>query len=454
MNRRSAARGRARRGKRFYIASLGCPKNTVDSQAMAVLLQREGYQPADDAAEADLLIVNTCGFIAAARQESLETLRELAADLRPSQRLVAAGCWAQRDPAAILEAVPRVDALLGTRSWPQITTIARRVSGRQPSALQWIEPHTMALPEQAGAPGYAVTGRSAFLKVADGCSRGCAFCAIPSIKGPYVSRDLEAVLRDARALQDLGVLEINLIAQDITYYGYDRGDREGLVSLLENLSRVAPAIPWIRLLYMFPGYVTPRLIEIIRDVPQVLPYIDLPLQHAHPAVLRRMGRPADMGRVRETLHRIREALPEAVLRTTFIVGFPGETDEEFAALMEFVEEVRFDRVGVFTYSHEMGTRAFGMDDDVSTEVKEARYDQLMTLQQGISLALNQQWVGKRLDVLLEGVGDGITVGRSYRDAPEIDGLVIIPEERPVGGIVSVEITEALPYDLVGSVVDE
>ncbi|HHE71490.1 MAG TPA: 30S ribosomal protein S12 methylthiotransferase RimO [Chloroflexi bacterium] len=454
MNRRSAARGRARRGKRFYIASLGCPKNTVDSQAMAVLLQREGYQPADDAAEADLLIVNTCGFIAAARQESLETLRELAADLRPSQRLVAAGCWAQRDPAAILEAVPRVDALLGTRSWPQITTIARRVSGRQPSALQRIEPHTMALPEQAGAPGYAVTGRSAFLKVADGCSRGCAFCAIPSIKGPYVSRDLEAVLRDARALQDLGVLEINLIAQDITYYGYDRGDREGLVSLLENLSRVAPAIPWIRLLYMFPGYVTPRLIEIIRDVPQVLPYIDLPLQHAHPAVLRRMGRPADMGRVRETLHRIREALPEAVLRTTFIVGFPGETDEEFAALMEFVEEVRFDRVGVFTYSHEMGTRAFGMDDDVSTEVKEARYDQLMTLQQGISLALNQQWVGKRLDVLLEGVGDGITVGRSYRDAPEIDGLVIIPEERPVGGIVSVEITEALPYDLVGSVVDE
>jgi len=454
MNRRSAARGRARRGKRFYIASLGCPKNTVDSQAMAVLLQREGYQPADDAAEADLLIVNTCGFIAAARQESLETLRELAADLRPSQRLVAAGCWAQRDPAAILEAVPRVDALLGTRSWPQITTIARRVSGRQPSALQWIEPHTMALPEQAGAPGYAVTGRSAFLKVADGCSRGCAFCAIPSIKGPYVSRDLEAVLRDARALQDLGVLEINLIAQDITYYGYDRGDREGLVSLLENLSRVAPAIPWIRLLYMFPGYVTPRLIEIIRDVPQVLPYIDLPLQHAHPAVLRRMGRPADMGRVRETLHRIREALPEAVLRTTFIVGFPGETDEEFAALMEFVEEGRFDRVGVFTYSHEMGTRAFGMDDDVSTEVKEARYDQLMTLQQGISLALNQQWVGKRLDVLLEGVGDGITVGRSYRDAPEIDGLVIIPEERPVGGIVSVEITEALPYDLVGSVVDE
>jgi len=421
---------------------------------MAVLLQREGYQPADDAAEADLLIVNTCGFIAAARQESLETLRELAADLRPSQRLVAAGCWAQRDPAAILEAVPRVDALLGTRSWPQITTIARRVSGRQPSALQRIEPHTMALPEQAGAPGYAVTGRSAFLKVADGCSRGCAFCAIPSIKGPYVSRDLEAVLRDARALQDLGVLEINLIAQDITYYGYDRGDREGLVSLLENLSRVAPAIPWIRLLYMFPGYVTPRLIEIIRDVPQVLPYIDLPLQHAHPAVLRRMGRPADMGRVRETLHRIREALPEAVLRTTFIVGFPGETDEEFAALMEFVEEVRFDRVGVFTYSHEMGTRAFGMDDDVSTEVKEARYDQLMTLQQGISLALNQQWVGKRLDVLLEGVGDGITVGRSYRDAPEIDGLVIIPEERPVGGIVSVEITEALPYDLVGSVVDE
>jgi len=205
---------------------------------------------------------------------------------------------------------------------------------------------------------------------------------------------------------------------------------------------------------MFPGYVTPRLIEIIRDVPQVLPYIDLPLQHAHPAVLRRMGRPADMGRVRETLHRIREALPEAVLRTTFIVGFPGETDEEFAALMEFVEEGRFDRVGVFTYSHEMGTRAFGMDDDVSTEVKEARYDQLMTLQQGISLALNQQWVGKRLDVLLEGVGDGITVGRSYRDAPEIDGLVIIPEERPVGGIVSVEITEALPYDLVGSVVDE
>lgn len=421
---------------------------------MARLLRRAGYQPTRDAASADLLIVNTCGFIAAAREESLETLKELSANLRPSQRLIAAGCWAQRDPEAILAAVPRLDALLGTRTWTQITTVAKRVLAGRTSALQWIEPRTMALPEDAAVPGYAVMGRSAFLKVADGCSRGCAFCAIPAIKGPYVSRDLGAILRDAQELRELGVLEINLIAQDVTYYGHDRGNPEGLATLLERLSREVPDIPWIRLLYMFPGYITPRVIESMREMPQVLPYIDIPLQHAHPAVLRRMGRPADIERVRETLQGIREVMPQAALRTTFIVGFPGETEEEFAALMDFVAEVQFDRVGVFTYSHEAGTRAFEMKDDVPPEVKEARYDQLMTLQQGISLALNQRWIGRRLDVLLEGAGDGITVGRSYRDAPEIDGLVLISEEIPVGEIVSVEITEALPYDLVGRVVTE
>ena len=443
----------AQRPSRFYIASLGCPKNTVDSNAMGVLLQRAGYTATLDAQQADIVIVNTCGFIDAARAESLETLQDLASSLTKQQRLVAAGCWAQRDPDIILGAVPRIDAILGTRSWPQIVPLADRLLAAvgEPT-MRLVEERLATMPEEAHAPGYVISGRSAFLKIADGCSRHCAFCAIPAIKGPTVSRDIDAILEDVRQLRDYGMLEINLIAQDATFYGADRGERDGLAHLFERMVVAAPEVPWIRVLYAFPGYITPRLIDVMRDTPQILPYIDLPLQHAHPDVLRRMRRPSDMDQVRRTLDALRFAMPDVALRTTFIAGFPGETDDEFGALLDFVREARFDRLGVFTYSSEAGTTAAALGDDVPVEVKESRYDQIMAMQQEISYERNQTFVGQHLTVLLEGTGDDLTVGRSYRDAPEIDGLVLVREVVEPHRLVTVEITEALPYDLAGHIV--
>lgn len=439
-----------RRPFRFYIVSLGCPKNTVDANGMAVLLQRAGYEATQDLAQADMVIVNTCGFIAQARQESLETLLELAEQLRPRQSLIAAGCWAQREPEALLAAVPALTAVIGTRSWPDIVALADTLSRALPlTSPTRVVSTPLILPEQVGAPGYVTSGASAYLKIADGCSRQCAFCAIPLMKGPSVSRAPEAILADARQLQAMGVLEINLIAQDITYYGYDLGMKEGLAQLLERLAQEVPHIPWLRLLYTFPGYVTERLIEVIAQTPQVLHYIDIPLQHAHPDVLRRMRRPADVDGVRRTLARVRERIPDVAIRTTLIVGFPGETDAEFQTLLDFVREMQFDRLGVFTYSHETGVAAAQWADDVLPEVKEARREALMLAQQEISATLNQRWVGRRLQVLLEGTGDGLTVGRSYRDAPEIDGLVLIPETLEPHCMVTVEITEATEYDLIG-----
>lgn len=419
---------------------------------MAILLQRAGYEATLEAEEADLVMVNTCGFIAAAREESLETLQAIAAGLRKEQRLVATGCWAQREPEVLTQAVPQIDAVLGSRSWHSIARLASEVlHSPHASSLTLIETKDFPMPEQVDAPGYVVSGASAFLKIADGCSRSCAFCAIPAIRGSHVSRSVEAVLSDARALQQQGVLEINLIAQDVTYYGHDRGERDGLADLLERLVKAAPDVPWIRLLYAYPGYITERLVDVMVANPQVLPYIDIPLQHAHPDVLRRMRRPSDVDWVRRTVDALRSRLPDIALRTTFIVGFPGETDAEFSALYDFLNEMRFDRVGVFIYSHETGTPAAHMVDDVPNDLKEHRREALMLLQQKLSQERNGDFVGRTLTVLLEGAGDGLSVGRSYRDAPEIDGVVLVDEELPQDQLVEVEITEALAYDLVGKV---
>ncbi len=444
-------RPRRRPPRRFYILSLGCPKNTVDAQGIATLLQREGYRPTEEASRADIVIVNTCGFIAAARDESLKALRDLAEELAPHQKLIAAGCWAQREPERLMEMVPRLDAVVGTRTWHEIPRVARELQQRRERLIN-VQTRAMVMPEEAGTGGYVRFGPTAFLKIADGCSRRCAFCAIPAIKGPTVSRPIEAIVEDARRLQEAGVLEINLIAQDTSFYGHDLGLRDGLPQLLERLVEAVPKVPWLRILYLFPGMITERLIDLIAEVPQILPYVDIPLQHADPAILRRMRRPAEMEAVRRTLDHLRERIPGIALRTTFIVGFPGETEQEFLTLLSFVEEMHFDRVGVFEYSREEGTAAAQMEDDVPPEVKSARRDALMLAQQRISLERNQALVGERPQVLLEGAGDGITVGRTYRDAPEIDGLVLIKGEHPVHRLVEVEITEAMPYDLLGEIV--
>ncbi len=434
---------------KFYILSLGCAKNTVDAQGMATLLTRAGYRVTDNPHRADLIIVNTCCFIEPAREESLETLREIAAARKPHQRLLVAGCWPQRDPQAILEAVPGVDGLLGTRRWADVVMVARQLA-RPDRTHPYIHISTDPMADDApDVPRVAVQGATAYLKIADGCSRPCAFCAIPRIKGPAVSRSLERVLEDAAFAADQGAKELILIAQDTTTYGRDLGLEDGLALLLERLVERVPQVPWIRVMYAFPGAVTPRLMEVMARHPQVLPYLDIPLQHVHPAVLRRMRRPADGDWVRRTVAALRERMPEIAIRTTFIVGYPGETEEEFAALLQFVEEMEFDRVGIFTYSREEDTEAAALPDDVPAEVKEERRARLMERQQAISLAKNQALIGRTLDVLIEGQGDGLSVGRTYRDAPEIDGLVFIHEELPVGEMVSVRITGAMEYDLVG-----
>lgn len=300
-------------------------------------------------------------------------------------------------------------------------------------------------------------GPSSYIKIADGCRRPCAFCAIPLIKGTAVSRPVASILAEARTLKAEGVREIILIAQDSTDYGHDLGMKNGLATLLDELVKAAPEVDWIRLLYAYPGYVTDELIEVMASHQQILPYLDIPLQHAHPKTLKRMRRPAKMDWVQRTLSKMRAAMPDLALRTTFIVGYPGETETEFQTLLDFIEEIRFDRVGAFTFSFEPGTTSEPLGDPVPAEVKLERQERLMTLQQRISLENNQAQVGKTLDVLIEGHGEvedsqePIAVGRTYRDAPEIDGMVIVEGQPPVGEIVPVRINGAMTYDLTGVV---
>ena len=439
-------------GPRVHLVSLGCAKNSVDSASMMQLLERVGYSSSDEAEQAEVLVVNTCGFIAPARQESLAVLRELAGRKRPGQLLIAAGCLTQRYGAEVVQQVPGIDGLLGTRNWRDIVSLVTSLRQGGPPGPRYDLPDTPTVGhDDAGVLRAARLGASAYVKIADGCRRPCAFCAIPLIKGTAVSRPPGDVVAEAARLQAMGVREIILIAQDTTDYGHDLGLRDGLAVLLEQLVVSVPALDWIRLLYAYPGAVSERLIEVMAAYPQVLPYLDMPLQHAHPAVLRRMRRPANVGWVHSTLARMRAAMPDLALRTTFIVGYPGETEDEFETLLDFVEEIRFDRVGVFTFSFEAGTASEPLGDPVPHEVKEERRRRLMTLQQRISLERNQTFVGRTLPVLVEGHGDNLTLGRSYRDAPEIDGLVIVEGEIPVGELVPVRITGALPYDLSGMV---
>ncbi|MBC8496315.1 MAG: 30S ribosomal protein S12 methylthiotransferase RimO [Chloroflexi bacterium] len=436
--------------KSFHLLSLGCAKNTVDSDSMAQLLMNAEYQPTDDPAEAGVIIVNTCGFIGPAKDESLDVLQEMAAQKQAGQILIAAGCLTQRYGEQVAQQVPGIDGILGTRRWMDILDVVGTLrGGKHPEPVYHLPEIPTVGQDDAGTQRVSIQGASAYLKIADGCRRPCAFCAIPLIKGTAVSRPMEAVLADARALQDMGVYEINLIAQDTTDYGHDLGMRNGLATLLENMAEAVPEVPWLRILYAYPGYVTDELIEVMATYEQILPYLDMPLQHAHPAALRRMKRPANMDWIFNTLADMRVTMPDLALRTTFIVGYPGETEEEFQTLMDFIEEIRFDRVGAFQFSFEPGTTSEALGDPVPEQVKLERWERLMECQQSISLERNQSLVGKILDVLIEGQGDGLSLGRSYRDAPEIDGMVIIEDEIPIGSMVPARITGAMTYDLTG-----
>lgn len=445
--------------KTFHLVSLGCSKNTVDSDSMAQLLGNAGFRPVANPNQAGVLLVNTCGFIGPARDESYRVLSELAAHKRGGQLLIAAGCLTQRYGQEVAQRVPGIDGILGTRRWMDIVDVVMQLRRQKhPEPLYHLPTEAITVgTDEHDALRVSVEGISAYIKIADGCRRPCAFCAIPLIKGTAVSRPVDAILAEARALRDRGVRELILIAQDSTDYGHDLGMKEGLSTLLEELVKAVPDVDWLRIMYAFPGYVTDRMIETMATHKQLIPYLDMPLQHAHPMTLRRMRRPANMDWVRETLAKMRTAMPDLSLRTTFIVGYPGETDEEFQTLLDFVQETRFDRVGAFQFSFEPGTASEPLGDPVPAEVKQARYEKLMELQQPISMEKNQAFVGKTLDVLVEGQGkvegsgEPISIGRSYRDAPEIDGVVLIEGEVPAGEMVPVRITGAMAYDLVGTV---
>jgi ribosomal protein S12 methylthiotransferase len=435
----------------FHLVSLGCAKNTVDSDSMAELLQRDGYRPVERPQRASVLIVNTCGFIGPAKEQSFEVLRELAEGKRPGQVLIAAGCLTQRYGAEVARKVPGIDGVLGTRRWMDIVQLVSELrKGPHPEPLYHLpEAAATVGADELGTLRASLAGASAYLKIADGCRRPCAFCAIPLIKGTAVSRPLDVIVGEARLLRDAGVRELVLIAQDTTDYGHDLGMKDGLAALLEAITGAVPDMDWIRVMYAFPGYVTDRLIEVMAAHQQVLPYLDMPLQHAHPKTLYRMRRPSNIDWVHRTLGKMRTAMPELAIRTTFIVGYPGETDEEFQALLDFVQEIRFDRVGAFKFSFEPGTASEPLGDPVPETVKDERYARLMELQQSISLQVNQSYMGRTLDVLIEGRDNGISLGRSYRDAPEIDGMVLVEGDARVGEIVPVRITGAMAYDLTG-----
>jgi len=451
------------KSKTFHLVSLGCSKNMVDSESMAQLLSRSGFYPVENPKRAEVLIVNTCGFIGPAKEESLRVLGELAAQKGKGQVLIAAGCLTQRYGLEVVRQVPGIDGILGTRRWMDILDVVQALrGGKHPEPVYHLPEAATVGTDEPGVLRVAVQGVSAYIKIADGCRRPCAFCAIPLIKGTAVSRPIEAILTESILLQDQGVRELILIAQDTTDYGHDLGLQNGLAHLLEKMTVTlseargsngvsADSVEWIRIMYAYPGYVTDRLIEVMATHRQILPYLDMPLQHAHPAVLKRMRRPANVNWVYRTLEKMRTAMPELSLRSTFIVGYPGETEEEFQTLLDFIEEIRFDRVGAFKFSFEPGTTSESLGDPVPAEVKQERWERLMALQQGISLQKNQSLVGKTLDVLVEGYGDGITLGRTYRDAPEIDGYTIIEGEIPPGELVPVRINGAMAYDLSGIV---
>jgi len=441
--------------KTFYIVSLGCAKNSVDSDSMAQLLAQGGYKHVQRPAQAGIIIVNTCGFIAPAKEESIGTLRELASKKHNGQLLIAAGCLTQRYGAEIAKQVPGIDGILGTRRWMDILQVVDRLRATpHPEPLYHLPKTATIGSDEGGTIRASVCGASAYLKIADGCRRPCAFCAIPLIKGTAVSRPMAAILDEARILHDRGIRELILIAQDTTDYGHDLGMKDGLATLLEELTDAVPDMKWIRIMYAYPGYISDRLIEVMAGHRQIPPYLDMPLQHADLRTLKRMKRPSDIGWVRKTIAKMREAMPKLAIRTTFLVGYPGETEEEFQTLLDFAQEMRFDRVGAFKFSFEPGTACEALGDPIPDDVKDARLGQLMSLQQNISLQINQSFVGQKLDVLVEGYDNGITIGRSYRDAPEIDGLVIAEGQAEIGQIVRVEINGAMAYDLSGTLIQE
>jgi ribosomal protein S12 methylthiotransferase len=442
--------------KTVFTVSLGCPKNLVDTEIMLGDLAARGWQVTDKPESASLLLVNTCAFIAPASQEAVDTILGLArlktAD--PAKRLVAAGCLVQRYGPDLPELLPEVDLFIGVNDFPRLGAILAGQSepgARLVSGSPW---YAYAAPQQRFP---ATLPHLAYLKLAEGCSHRCTFCTIPRIRGPHRSRPVAALLAEAEQLAASGVQELILVAQDTTAYGVDRGRGPMLPALLQELARL-PGLAWIRLLYSHPAGVTPELLEVMAAHPQICPYLDLPVQHAHDAVLRRMGRRYSRRELGKIFRLIRRILPQAALRTTVMVGFPGETDEHFEALLEMVAEVRFDHLGVFLYEPEEGTPAARLCDPAPRRAARARARRLKALQAKIVKEKLKSLVGAVQPVLVEGVSaesEYLLTGRLSTQAPEIDGRVYITAGLGrVGELQPARLTRALPYDLVGELLEE
>ena len=428
------------------FAHLGCEKNRVDTEHMLGLLVTAGYQVSSTEELADYVIVNTCSFIEAARQESVRTLVELA---EAGKKIVITGCLAQHFQDELLEEIPEAVALVGTGDYHNIVDILNRAQAGERVKAVSNEPTYIA---DETVPRYRTTTEGvAYLRIAEGCNYRCAFCIIPYLRGNQRSRPIESIVAEATTLAAEGVKELVLISQITTNYGVDIYGQPRLADLLRALGKVD--IPWIRMHYAYPTGLTPDVIQAIQDTPNVLPYLDLPLQHSHPHILRAMNRPWQ-GRVNDDIiFKIKSALPHAVLRTTFIVGFPGETEEHFQHLKRFIQRHEFDHVGVFTFSAEEGTPAFDLPNQLPEDVKLTRYEELMLTQQSISWKRNQEQVGRTVDVLVEqeNPSSGQLIGRSARFAPDVDGVVYVTGEAPLGQLTSVRIESADTYDLHGTV---
>ncbi len=441
--------------QKVSMVSLGCPKNLVDAEVMLGCLPSDEYEITTDEKEADIIIVNTCSFIREAKQESIDTILDLAERKHDARctLLVVTGCLPQRYQEELGAELPEVDIFIGTGEYPRIAEILAEKRDT-PGQLRYVgDPNFIFdpdLPRLNSSPSY-----TAYLKIAEGCTNCCTYCVIPSLRGALRSRPIQQVLKEARELVAGGVKEINLIAQDITAYGRDLDEGFTLETLLAELVKI-DGLRWLRLLYAYPDGITDDLIRMIRDEEKICKYLDIPLQHISDPVLKKMGRRGGEIEVRRLIGRLRSAVPDLAIRTSLIVGFPGESDDDFQRLIQFVEEVRFDRLGVFCYSREEGTPAAEMEDQITERVKRLRYKKLMKVQARVSFKQNRRLIGTVEQVLVEGYSDETDLllkGRSSRQAPDIDGLVYITAGTAnVGDIVPVRITDSSDYDVIGEIV--
>ena len=440
---------------KLLFISLGCDKNLVDSEIMLGILDGKGWQIVDDEAQADVIVINTCCFIHDAKEESIQAILEMA-EYKKTGRLkvlVVTGCLAQRYQEEILEEIPEVDVVLGTTSYDKIAEAVEQAL-KKSGFVQADDVNALPLPDTKRL--VTTGGHYAYLKIAEGCDKHCTYCIIPKLRGSYRSVPMERLLREAEGLVEQGVRELILVAQETTIYGKDLYGEKALPKLLRELCRI-PGLYWIRVLYCYPEEVDDELIRVMKEEPKICHYIDLPIQHASDEILRRMGRRTSREQLCETIEKLRKEIPDIAIRTTLITGFPGETEDQQEELMDFVDEMEFDRLGVFTYSPEEDTPAAQMECQIPEEVKEERKAQIMELQQEIAFDQAEGMKGRKMLAMIEGkvADENAYVGRTYKDAPGVDGLIFIntDEELMTGDFVKVKVTGALEYDLIGELIE-